>query len=329
MTDPKFQISNSKFTILFSAPYMIPFLPRFRPILESYGLTLIVPDVQERLEEAEILRYAGQFDGAICGDDRYTERALEACAPRLKVISKWGTGIDSIDAAAAARLGIQVCRTPNAFTLPVADTTLGYLLAFARRQPWMDKAMKSGQWEKIPGVSLSEKTLGVIGVGNIGKAVVRRARAFGMKILGNDIVEIDHVFLAETSLQMTTLDSLLSESDFVSLHCDLNPTSRHLINARTLAQMKPGALLVNTARGPIIDEPALIDALQSGHLGGAALDVYENEPLPHDSPLMKMDKVLLAPHNANSSPAAWERVHANTIKNLLEGLGIAQLGVHL
>lgn len=309
-------------TILFSAPYMLPFVERFRPVFDHYGIKLLLPDVQERLEEAELLRYAGQFDGAICGDDRFTARVLEACAPRLKVISKWGTGIDSIDATACARLGIRIGRTPNAFTLPVADTVMGYILAFARRQPWMDRAMKNGIWDKIPGKALHELTLGIIGVGAIGKALARRARAFGMTVWGNDIVEIDHVFLAETGVQMTSLELLLSHADFISLNCDLNPTSRHLINAQTLSLVKRGAILINTARGPIVDETALIAALQAGQLGGAALDVFEVEPLPHNSPLLQMDNVLLAPHNANSSPAAWERVHWNTIKNLLEGLGL-------
>lgn len=309
-------------TILFSAPYMIPFLDRFRPVFERYGLTLIVPEVRERLEEADLLRYAGQFDGAICGDDRYTARVLEACLPRLKVISKWGTGIDSIDSQAAARLGIRVGRTPNAFTLPVADSVLGYLLAFARRLPWMDRAVKAGNWQKIPGRALHECTLGIVGVGTIGKAVARRARAFGMKILGNDIIPIDHVFLTEVGVEMTSLDDLLGRADFVSLNCDLNPTSFHLMNARTLGLMRPTAILINTARGPIVDEAALVAALESGTIAGAALDVFEVEPLPPDSPLCRMDNVLLAPHNANSSPAAWERVHWNTIRNLLDGLGI-------
>ncbi|MBN2386528.1 MAG: phosphoglycerate dehydrogenase [Anaerolineales bacterium] len=309
-------------TILFSAPYMIPFLDRFRPVLNRYGLEVIVPEVHERLEEADLLVYAGQFDGAICGDDRYTERVLQACLPRLKVISKWGTGIDSIDSQAAARLGIRIDRTPNAFTLPVTDSVFGYMLAFARRQPWMDAAVKAGIWEKIPGRALHECTLGIIGVGTIGKTVARRARAFGMQILGNDIVAIDHVFLAETGIAMTSLDDLLARSDFVSVNCDLNPTSRHLINARALGLMRPTAILVNTARGPIVDEAALVAALQSGQIAGAALDVFEIEPLLSDSPLCAMDNVMLAPHNANSSPAAWERVHWNTIKNLLDGLGI-------
>ncbi|RIK54449.1 MAG: hypothetical protein DCC59_04095 [Chloroflexi bacterium] len=196
------------------------------------------------------------------------------------------------------------------------------MLAFARRQPWMDREMKSGKWEKIPGRTLSEMTLGVIGVGNIGKAVTRRAKAFGMKVLGTDIIDVDHVFVNETGIEIANLQSLLSNSDFVSVNCDLNPASHHLINADTLALMKPTAVLINTARGPIVEEKALVAALASGQVGGAALDVFEFEPLPLDSPLLKMDNVLLAPHNSNSSPAAWERVHWSTIKNLVEGLGM-------
>lgn len=311
-------------TILLSAPYMVPYTQRFRPVFEHYGLDLIVPNVHERLDEAELLTYAGQIDGAVCGDDHFTARVLQACAPRLKVISKWGTGIDSIDQQTASRLGIQVRRTPNAFTLPVADTVLGYMLAYARKQPWMDRAMKSGIWQKITGRSLSECTLGVIGVGNCGKAVIRRARAFGMKLLGNDIIEIAPDFILENGLEMTSLEDLLARSDFVSVNCDLNPTSHHLINAHTLGLIKTEAVLINTARGPIVDEAALIQALQAGNIAGAALDVFEVEPLPADSPLLGMDQVMLAPHNANSSPAAWERVHWNTINNLLDGLGIPQ-----
>ncbi len=309
-------------TVLMTAPYMLPLVDRFKPVFEKYGIELIVADVQERMEEEDLLKVAGQFDGTICGDDKYTPRVIEACAPRLKVISKWGTGVDSISAEACSKFGVKLGRTPNAFTTPVTDTVLGYLLAFVRRQPWLDAAMKRGVWDKLPGKTLSECTLGIIGVGTIGKTVTRRARAFGMKVLGTDIVEIDHVFITETGIQMTDLDTLLAQSDFVSVNCDLNPTSHHLINAKTLAKMKSTAVLINTARGPIVDEKALVAALQSGQIGGAALDVFEQEPLPKDSPLLKMDNVMLAPHNANSSPAAWERVHWNTIKNLIEGLGM-------
>lgn len=308
--------------ILLSAPYMLPFIERFKPVFDHYNIELLVPEVNERLEEEEILAYAGEFDGAICGDDRYTARVLQACSPRLKVVSKWGTGTDSIDRAACDRLGIQLRNTLNAFTLPVADSVLGYILAFARQQPWMDRAIKAGEWKKIPGRSLSECTLGVIGVGNIGKAVLRRASAFGMTLLGNDIVPIPTDFLSEFKVSSVSLSELAQRSDFISVNCDLNPTSKHLVNQSLLAQMKPTAILINTARGPIVNEKDLVDALLEKKIAGAGLDVFEDEPIPSNSPLLKMDNVLLAPHNSNSSPTAWENVHWNTIRNLLLGLDI-------
>jgi len=313
-------------TVLVTAPYLVPLLGRFRSVLEQLGVEIMVAEPRERLEEQDLLKYAGRFDGTMCGDDVYSARVLQACSPRLKVISKWGTGVDSIDADACRRLGIKLYRTPNAFTVPVADSVLGYMLAFARRQPWMDAEMKSGGWRKVAAHALSERTLGIIGVGNIGKAVARRARGFGMRVMGNDIVEIDHVFVSETGIEMVDLLTLLSQSDYVSINCDLNPSSRHLLDGANLATVKEGAVLINTARGPIVDEAALIEALRAGRLAGAALDVFEIEPLPDTSPLRKMENVLLAPHNANSSPAAWENVHHNTISNLLQGLGIAYDG---
>ncbi len=308
--------------VLLTAPYMIPFRERFAPVFEHYKLEIIYPEVNERLEENELLKYAGTFDGTICGDDRYTPRVIKACSPRLKVISKWGTGTDSIDHSVCQELGIQIKNTPNAFTLPVADSVMGYMLAFARRQPWMDQAIKSGEWKKIPGRSLSECTLGVIGVGNVGKAVLRRARAFGMTLLGNDIIPIPRDFLLENNIASVSLEELVRKSDFISVNCDLNPTSLHLINKRIFDQMKPDAVLINTARGPIVNEPDLVQALKEKKIAGAGLDVFEQEPLPADSSLLKLDNVMLAPHNSNSSPAAWEHVHWNTIRNLLLGLGI-------
>jgi D-3-phosphoglycerate dehydrogenase len=187
----------------------------------------------------------------------------------------------------------------------------------------MDREMKMGEWHKIPGRSLSECTLGVIGLGNIGKAVIRRARGFGMKILGNDIIPIAPDFILENKVEMVSLKELLQRADFVSMNTDLNPTSHHLMNQQTLAWMKSTAVLINTSRGPVINEKDLVEALLAGKIGGAAMDVFEQEPLPKNSPLLKMDNVMLAPHNSNSSPAAWERVHWNTIQNLLVGLNIS------
>jgi D-3-phosphoglycerate dehydrogenase len=302
-----------------SAPYMQPDMERFRPIFQDNDIELIVPPVHERLEEEELLEYARDVDGVICGDDRFTQRVLDEL-PQLKVISKWGTGIDSIDQKACLRLGIRVCNTPNAFSKPVADSVLGFMLSFARTIPWTDTEMKKGRWEKTPGRSLSECKLGVIGVGNVGSAVAKRAAAFGMQILGSDPVQPSQPLLSSTGIEMTFLPRLLEEADFVSVNCDLNSTSHHLLSDSQFELMKPTAVVINTARGPIVDEHALVRALEGNKIAGAGLDVFEHEPLPQDSPLRKMDNVLLAPHNSNSSPEAWEKVHENTINNLLDVL---------
>lgn len=309
-----------KWRVLVSAPYMLPAVGEFRSRLEAGGVEIVCANVRERLCEAELLAVCGTFDGVICGDDEFTERVLLSASPRLKVISKWGTGIDSIDTRAAAKLGIRVYNTPDAFTDPVADTVLGYVLCFARRLLSMDRDIRRGAWAKPDAVSLRECTLGVVGVGNIGKAVVRRARAFGMNVSGCDPAPVPESFLVETKLKLAALPALLGESDFVSLNCDLNPTSFHLIGRSELASMRSTAYLINTARGAIVDEGALVEALDARRIAGAALDVFEREPLPAESPLRDFDNCLLAPHNSNNSPAARRRVHEATIANLLRGL---------
>jgi D-3-phosphoglycerate dehydrogenase len=298
---------------------MQPIIDRFRAIFEANDVEPVVPPVQERLSEEDLLHWIEDIDGAICGDDAFTERVLRS-APRLKVISKWGTGIDTIDATVARQLGITIKNTPNAFSQPVADTVLGYILCFARRLSAMDREIRAGRWTKLTGVSLHECTLGVIGVGNIGKEVVHRAVAFNMEVLGNDVVDMPQDFVAQTGIVMVSKDDLLCQADFVSLNCDLNPTTYHLINEERFLQMKETAYLVNTARGAVVDESDLVRALQKGWIAGAALDVFEQEPLPLDSPLRHMDNVLLAPHNANNSPRAWENVHENTVRHLIEEL---------
>jgi D-3-phosphoglycerate dehydrogenase len=305
--------------VLISAPYMQPEVDRFRPVFDEYGIEVFVPPVEERLEEDELLQWIEDMDGVICGDDRFTERVLDA-APNLEVIAKWGTGIDSIDQEACRERGVAVCNTPDAFSEPVADTVLGYILCFARNLPWMDEAMKGGVWKKIDGFALREATLGVVGVGDVGKTVVQRAEAFGMRVLGNDRVDLSSTFLETHGVEMVDKPTLFRESNFVSLNTDLNETSRHLVDAEVLSRMKDDAILINTSRGPVVDEEALVDALRECEIGGAALDVFEREPLPEDSPLRSMDNVMLAPHNANSSPEAWEFVHRNTVQNLLREL---------
>lgn len=306
--------------VLVTAPYFQPVVERYRGTFEAHGVELIIPPVRERLEEAELIPLIGDIDGMLCGDDRVTARVLDH-APRLRAIAKWGTGTDSIDRTACTVRGVQVLNTPGAFTEPVADSVLSYILSFARRTPWMDRAMKAGEWEKIPGRALFECTLGIIGVGAIGRGVARRATAFGMRVLGHDLLPLSEDFRRECPIETADFSTVLAESDFLSVNCDLNPTSHHLLNSEAFCRMKPSAVVINCARGPVIEETALVQALLSGQIAGAGLDVFEHEPLPNESPLRWMDNVLLAPHNSNSSPTCWERVHESTMRQLLEALG--------
>lgn len=308
-----------KWRVLVSAPYLIPDLDRFDQVFQENGIDVVVPPVEERLDEAALSQWLAGVDGVVCGDDAFSASVIRA-HPRLKVIAKWGTGIDSIDTEAADRHGVAVLNTPDAFTTPVADTVLGYILCFARRLPWMDADMQAGKWQKQLGRSLAESTVGIVGVGTIGQAVARRLVPFGSRILGNDVREVSGEFVADTGIEMTDLDRLLAASDFVSLNCDLNPTSQRIIGAGELDKMKRSAVLINTARGGLVHEEALEAALEAGGIAGAALDVFDQEPLPADSRLRSMENVLLAPHNANASPSAWERVHHLTIEKLIQGL---------
>jgi phosphoglycerate dehydrogenase-like enzyme len=311
-----------RWKVVVTAPYAKPCIDMYTRVLEAGGCDVTIACARERLEEDQLLGVLPGAHGIICGDDRITARVLDA-APDLRVISKWGTGIDSIDVVEAHRRGILVCNTPNAFSEPVADTVMGYALIAVRQLDRMNEDMHKGVWHKPQLRSLSELTLGIVGVGNCGRAVARRAAAFGARILGTDIVEIDRSVKETTGLEQVSLETLLRSADVVSLNCTLNPSSYHLIDAERLALMKPTAFLVNTCRGPVVDQRALEDALVEGCLAGAALDVFEEEPLPEESRLRGLPNCWLAPHNANSSVAAANRVHERTLGSLLDALSLA------
>ncbi len=300
-----------KYKALISAPYFQPVAERFRERFEKEGIEMVIPKVNERLSEEELLGLMGDIDALLCGDDRVTRKVLEH-APKLKVISKWGTGIDSLDQVAAKEFGVAIKNTPNAFSEPVADSVLGYILCFARDIINLDHEMQNGIWSKRMTTTLGECTLGIVGLGNVGTAIRKRAEAFGMKVIACDIKPV--------APDLVALEHLLNESDFVTLNCDLNPTSHHLMNTERLAMMKPTAFLINASRGPVVKETDLIEALQKKVIAGAALDVFEDEPLPHSSPLRGMKNVILSPHNTNGSPRAWNHVHENTVKNLIDVL---------
>ncbi|HKJ68742.1 MAG TPA: phosphoglycerate dehydrogenase [bacterium] len=308
--------------ILISSEKLQAVIDEYRDIFEEHNLDIVLPPVEGRLEEEELLPWIGDIEGAIIGDDRFTERVLRN-APRLQMISRWGTGIDNIDLETCEELDITVTNIPEAFTTPVADTALAFILSFARQIPWADEAVRNGKWETVPARSLKESVLGVIGVGRIGKAILRRSAGFEMTLLGNDINSVRDGVLDEIGVNMVSKEALFQQADFICVSCDLNPTSRKMIGWHQFEMMKPGAVLINIARGEIIDEEALVEALDTKQIAGAGLDVFEAEPLPMDSPLRTMNNALLSPHNGHSSEMAHESTHITAIRNLLEGLHLS------
>jgi D-3-phosphoglycerate dehydrogenase len=227
-----------------------------------------------------------------------------AAGRKLRVVARAGVGLDNIDVEAAKSRGIKVLNAPEAPTVAVAELVFGLMLSFARQIPRADASTKQGRWEKkeLMGTELRGKTLGIIGTGNIGQAVGHRAKAFQMKLLFHDVVQ-NQEFAEQTGGKYVDLDTLLRESDYITLHLPLLPSTKHMIGKRELELMKPTAVLVNTSRGKIIDEKALIEALQKRRIAGACLDVYETEPIV-DSPLLKLPNVILTPHVGASTVEA-------------------------
>jgi len=312
-------METMKWKVMVSAPYMCLEIDKFREWFVEHDIEISLPEVKERMEESDLLPIIGEYDGVVCGDDRFTENVYKA-AKKLKVISKWGTGIDSIHKEIAKKYGVTVCNTPDAFSHPVSDTVMGFILSFSRTIIASDRLMKNGAWEKIQGKSLSEQTLGIIGCGNIGTRVAKKANAFGMRILAYDIKEIPKPIMEQYNIEQVDLDTLLKESDFISANCDLNDSSFHILSFAEFDKMKNTAVVINTARGSIVDEVALIKALENRKIAGCGLDVFEYEPLAADSPLRRMDNVILSSHNSNSSPKYWEHVHMSTLNNLYRAL---------
>ena len=244
--------------------------------------------------EARAIELLHDADGAIISSMPITSAVLDK-VPRLKVIALRGVGYDSVDVSAATARGIPVAVAPG-FTDSVADYVFGLLLAVARQVAQADRVVRGGRWEVLVSTNIAGKTLGIIGLGRIGKAVARRARGFDMPILATDVVQ-DEAFAAAHGVEYVTLEELLRRADIVSINAPLQGDTRHLIDAQALASMKPTAYLINTARGDLVDEAALAAALRAGRLAGAGLDVFHDEPL-QDSPLRGLDNVVLSPHLA-------------------------------
>jgi len=273
-------------------------------------------------QEAELIRRIGDAEIAINirAHARFTDGVLAAC-PRLRLISIWGTGVDNIDLPACRRRGVTVTNTPGVNAGAVAEHTIALMLAVARRIPAMDRDIRSGQWPRGLLVQLRGKTLGVIGLGAIGRRVAEIACALGMRVLAWTFGP-DGGRAASVGASVTPLEELLSQADVVSLHLRLTDETRGFIGPERLACMKPTAFLINTARGALVDKDALVAALREGRLAGAGLDVFHEEPLPAQDPLLRLPNVALTPHNAGMTREVIEAgLHraVENIENFLRG----------
>jgi lactate dehydrogenase-like 2-hydroxyacid dehydrogenase len=257
--------------------------------------------------------------------DRVDDEFLDAAGGQLKVVSNYAVGYDNIDVAACRRRGVAVGNTPGVLTETTADLAFALLMAAARRLPEGDRYVRDGRWKTwgpllLLGPDVHGATLGIVGFGRIGQAVARRASGFGMRILYHDLARATPEAEAEHDARFTRLEELLAESDFVTLHVNLTPETRGLINAERLGWMKPTAVLVNTSRGPVIDQRALADALRGGTIAAAALDVTDPEPIPMDDPLVGLDNCLIVPHIASASRATRGKMAEMAAANLLAGV---------
>ena len=281
--------------------------------LEDAGCEVRLNPYGRPLTPVEIVEHAKDADVIILGNDRLGSATIGKL-PNLKLVVRHGAGLDNIDFSEFDKREIAVANTPGANKEETADLTFALILDLARMMTQSINQLKGGVWNKIPGRSLYGKTIGIIGVGAIGMAVASRAMGFGMDILGNDIVQRDEA--ARYGLLYTSLNELLSASDIVTIHVPLTSATKNLIGARELKRMKPGALLINTARAGVVREAALEKALMSGHLGGYAVDVYAKEP-PNPTPYMSLPNVLTTPHIGSSTMEANLRMGDMAVDNIL------------
>jgi len=293
----------------------------------------LAKDLAERVEAAcearhlrfgapreELLAALADVEGLLISNQVYVDESVYDAGPRLRVVSGFGVGYDRFDVDGATRRGIAICNTPDVVTVPVADMTIGLIIALSRRLFQNEAYSRSGGWARrepppAAGFDLAGKTLGVVGFGRIGKEVTRRVQPFGVRVVFNDLFEEPPADAPR--IPYRPLDALLGEADIVTLHVDLNPTSYHLIGARELGLMKPTAYLINTSRGPVVDRPALTAALREGRVAGAALDVLEKEPPDPDEPLLAFPNLLSFPHIGTATTETRRAMAELCVSNLL------------
>jgi D-3-phosphoglycerate dehydrogenase len=266
----------------------------------------------------ELISLLSGCDAYIAGLDYISREIIESCGS-LKVISRYGAGFDRVDIAAAKARNIPVCNTPGVNAQAVADLAMGLLLCAARRIPMLDRKTREGGWVRSTGMELYGKTIGLLGLGAVGKGVARRARGFSMEVMACDPF-IDKKYAEENHILISDFDSLVRKSDIVSLHIPLSAETRHIINRDVMESMKEGAIIINTARGGLIDERAAFEFLMSGRLGGLGLDVFEEEP-PEASPLFGLDNVVVTPHTGAHTREAAAAMAELAVQNLIDILG--------
>jgi D-3-phosphoglycerate dehydrogenase len=305
------------YKVLITCPPMLRQIDQFREKFEGLDIDITTPDVVQTLTVEELIDIVPQHDGWIIGDDPATFEVFEAGkAGQLKVAVKWGIGVDNVDFAACDMLGIPITNTPGMFGAEVADLAMCYILGLARDAFFIDREVRSGNWPKPAGISLGDKTIGIVGLGDIGRNIAKRANAHDLNIIGWD----PYADMLPDYIELqNNWPTGIERCDFIVFACALTEKTQYLFNQGVLEKLKPGVRVVNVSRGPLIDEIALLDGLTSGVITSAALDVFEDEPLKQSHPILAHDRCILGSHNASNTIDAVIRASDEAI-NLLHGM---------
>ncbi|MBI1224158.1 MAG: phosphoglycerate dehydrogenase [Bacteroidetes bacterium] len=301
---------------------MLRLIDEFRPVFEEKGVELVTPNVVQTLTEEELIAILPKVDGWIIGDDPATEKVFKAGKDgNLKAAVKWGVGVDNVDFNACKALGIPIMNTPLMFGEEVGSLAAHYVIGLARQTFFIDRGVRKGEWPKPAGISLMNKTVALIGFGDIGKSTARMLNAFGLEINVYDPFA-SRTDEDEMRYRFYSFPTEVEKADFVVVTCALTPETRHLINVDSISLMKDGVRIINVSRGGVIDENALISGLSDGKIHSAALDVFENEPLPSDSPLREFDRCIFGTHNGSNTIDAVRRASNQAMKLLFGFLNI-------
>jgi D-3-phosphoglycerate dehydrogenase len=306
--------------VLITCPPMLGMRNQFLPIFEEYGVEAVCADVVQTLSEEELMDILPNYDGWIIGDDPATKRVFESGKRgNLKAAVKWGIGVDNVDFTACKNLDIPIINTPDMFGGEVADVGIGYLIALARETFFIDREIRQGNWPKNRGISLSGKTVGLIGYGDIGRSASLRLRALDINVIAYDPGKES---ISDEGIELACWPKKIDQCDFLLFTCSLNNKNKHMLNNEVLNKCKKGVRVINVARGPLIDQKALCDALRSSHVHSAALDVFEEEPLPINSYLREHPLCIFGSHNASNTSDAVERTNIIAIEKLMAFLGV-------